>query len=517
MSELGNIEDRSKVRTAEDVERKYHLGRLVENQEINENQIINLETELNNFVDATTQNFEDVQEQLDGKVETWYYSGIPSLSNLPASDWTTNDEKDKHIGDLYYDQSTGYVYRFELDNNVYKWQEIHDKNATDALSIANNALDTADGKKRVFMVQPTPPYDNGDLWVQGSNGDIKVCQISRQTGSYVATDWIIASKYTDNTYASAIVDELGGTTTTILSGQVVQEMANYTKFTDLSTGGSTTIAGENITTGSIKSQNYVQDVSGTKINLVDGSIDSKNFKVDQYGNVTCNQIEINDGEIGNLNFILRENDTNRFAYLLPGAINFEREFTNYVEYINLHNDYDDDLPIAYLEMGKSTSNPYSKSNGVLIQSSMDTGLIMLAHNGNNTISLDGETGQIESNGVPVDTPVVLYETSGGTTGNVTLSDNITNYRKIKVYGWDNGSNNVLTSNEFYTYKQNNVVVQVSYVTNGNGIVYPCGSTYEIVDTSMNFQYHYRAGIYGSNIGYQSGTNYYKIMRIEGFK
>ena len=313
MSGLAKENDLSKVRTPEDVERKYNLGRLSENLEINENTIINLENELNNFIDVTyTNEVNNLQGQIDGKVETWYYSGIPSLSNLPASDWTTDEEKSKHIGDLYYNQATGYVYRFTYENNLYTWQEIHDEKAVDALSIANAAQDTADSKRRIFTSQPTPPYDNGDLWVQGSTGDIKACQVARQEGSYVATDWILASKYTDNTYATAIVDEMGGTTTTVLSGQVVTIMNNYTKFTDLSTGGSSTIAGDNITTGTIKSNNYIADTSGTKIELLTGAIDSKNFKVDSTGTITSTA-----GSIGGFNMTAHQ-----FLSNLTGLYNY---------------------------------------------------------------------------------------------------------------------------------------------------------------------------------------------------
>jgi phage-related protein len=281
MSSLAEINDTAKVRTAEDVERKYHLGKIMENQEYNEETIINLQTELNNFVDVTYPgDIDSLQEQIDGKVETWYYSGIPSLSNLPASEW---DDYSQHIGDLYYDQSTGYVYRFTLNGSTYEWEEIHDKIATDALSIADNAKDTADSKRTTYTSQPIPPYSNGDLWVQGANGDIMVCQVSREIGNFDSQDWIPASKYTDNTMAQAIVDEMGGTETTILSGQVIREMSNYTKFTDLATGGSTTIAGENVTTGSIKSQNYVQDISGTKIDLTNGKITTPYVDLDENG------------------------------------------------------------------------------------------------------------------------------------------------------------------------------------------------------------------------------------------
>ena len=284
MSGLANINDTAKVRTAEDVERKYHLGKIVENQEYNEEEIINIQAELDNFVDVTYPSDKaTLQSQIDGKVETWYYEGEPSLSNLPASNWTTDTEKDKHIGDLYYDQTTGFSYIFQKENGVYLWDDKPDSSTREALSIANNAYDTADSKRTIFTSQPIPPYSNGDLWVQGENGDIMVCQVGRTEGNFSNEDWIIASKYTDNTMAEAIVDEMGGTQTTILGGQVIREMSNYTKFTDLATGGSTTIAGENVTTGSIKSQNYVQDISGTKIDLTNGKITTPYVDLDENG------------------------------------------------------------------------------------------------------------------------------------------------------------------------------------------------------------------------------------------
>jgi len=280
MSGLGQMVDTTKVRTAEDVERKFSLEKITRNFEVVDNQIVNIQADLDNFTDVV---LPDMQEQIDGKVETWYYEGEPSLLNLPASAWTTDDEKDKHIGDLYYDQSTGYSYIFQKESGLYVWDDKPDSSTREALSIANDAYDTADSKRTTYTEQPTPPYSNGDLWVQGANGDILVCQVSRTEGSFDSEDWIPASKYTDNTMAEAIVDEMGGTETTILSGQVIREMANYTKFTDLATGGSSIISGDNITTGNIKSANFVQDVSGTKIDLTNGKITTPYVDLDDGG------------------------------------------------------------------------------------------------------------------------------------------------------------------------------------------------------------------------------------------
>lgn len=73
-------------------------------------------------------------------------------------------------------------------------------------------------------------------------------------------------------------------TTTQAQGTI--QMTGLVKFTDLSNAGSTTINGSNITTGIIKSSNYVSGSAGTSINLSNGVIDTKNFKVSSSGNIT---------------------------------------------------------------------------------------------------------------------------------------------------------------------------------------------------------------------------------------
>lgn len=232
------------------------------------------DTNLNNFVNITyKENMQSLATEIDGKISTWYNTGIPTLSSSPANDWKTDEEKLKHIGDLYYDKATGYCYRFEYSSNTYSWVNIKDEQIIESLALANAAKDTADGKRRIFTSQPTTPYDNGDLWVQGESGDIVVCQLTRAEGEFDEGDWIIASKYTDDTVAEAIVDELGGTQTTVLGGTVTQYTKNWVKFTDLATGSSTTISGDLIKTGTIDASkvriannNVVLDADGIKLN-----------------------------------------------------------------------------------------------------------------------------------------------------------------------------------------------------------------------------------------------------------
>lgn len=166
--------------------------------------------ELSNFITATYKHdITDLQNQIDGNISTWYYTGVPTLTNVPASQWTTQTDKDKHIGDLYYDKNTGYVYRFMLDNSVYKWIRITDEDIGAAMAAASKAQDTADGKRRVFVTQPVPPYDKGDLWCTGSSGDILTCMTAKASGgSYAASDWQKLNKYTDDSAVKALDNKL---------------------------------------------------------------------------------------------------------------------------------------------------------------------------------------------------------------------------------------------------------------------------------------------------------------------
>ena len=171
------------------------------------------DSSLNNFVNVTyTKQVNELNSKINTKITTWYYSGVPTLSNAPAKDWTTADLKASHVGDLYYDKATGYTYRF---NDAYGWERIIDKDLTEALALANSASDTADSKRRVFTTQPAPPYDNGDLWF--NNQEIYICQISKgEAETYAANDFIIATKYTDDTLATQVGDNLE-----VVRGQVL--------------------------------------------------------------------------------------------------------------------------------------------------------------------------------------------------------------------------------------------------------------------------------------------------------
>ena len=166
----------------------------------------------------------DLQNQIDGAIETWFYDGVPTLKNAPAISWKTDEDKETHLGDLYYDNKTGKAYRFAKDGSTYEWIIITDTELTKALKDssqalkdaaaadkkANGAQATANTKRRIFGSQPVPPYDVNDMWVNATypndgstyKNEILKCSTAKAEGEkFDIADWKLASKYTDDTVA----------------------------------------------------------------------------------------------------------------------------------------------------------------------------------------------------------------------------------------------------------------------------------------------------------------------------
>ena len=165
------------------------------------------ETEVNNFISNTyTTDINNLQSQIDGKIETWYQPNDPSVKwtkteELPWCDIDGNkildesgneivlvweSEKTEHEGDLWHNTSdnTQWIYKSG------EWQP---------QSIPNELLDKIDGKSSVYMVQPKPPYYEGDLWVTTNSegkASLKTSTVNRVDGNFDASDWI-DFKYAD--------------------------------------------------------------------------------------------------------------------------------------------------------------------------------------------------------------------------------------------------------------------------------------------------------------------------------
>ena len=226
-----NIMDSKKAVTAEDLIRRYNLENLKNDrksiQTIKEN-TNNTNNLLNNFIEATLSDLQNLQDQVDGNIATWFFSGVPTLQNSPAVDWTTDENKNNHLGDLYYDKDTGYAYRFTLDDTTYSWIKLSDSDIAEALAIANSAQDTADSKRRVFVTTPSPPYDVGDIWIK-EDTDLYRCAVSRSAGNFNEAEWVKATDYSNDDYAKNVEAVLNQFKQTVETDYATKVLLNTTK------------------------------------------------------------------------------------------------------------------------------------------------------------------------------------------------------------------------------------------------------------------------------------------------
>ena len=273
------------------------------------NQIISTQNSQSETINNIQSGLDDLVDQIDSNIT--YYKGnyVPTLENEPASEWTTDELKDNHLGDLFYNTDTGSAYRFVKDGVVYKWEEESNdvaeaielaenaiskataaqntaegaqttannalSTANNAQSSANNAQSSANSKRRVFVTEPVPPYDVGDLWTNGD--DIFVCKTAKTSGqSFSSSDWENATNYaeeiqTTNTKLNETVSNLDGTNSVIANLQttLTNEYLNAEQI-------------ESITNGQAED---IEALSGqiTQIQTQAGSIDLRVTEIEQNG------------------------------------------------------------------------------------------------------------------------------------------------------------------------------------------------------------------------------------------
>ena len=169
-----------------------------------------VEEDLKNYVNKV----DKLQEQVDGKVEQYFYNYDPTLENWPAMSWKDDTTKKAHNGDLFYntDSKKGWQWTYDEETKTGSWVEVTDKDTLDTLEAASKAQDTGDGKRQVFTADaskdehPDPPYDEGDLWYTGA--EVLVCGKPKAKGeAYDAGDWGKKDNYTNKDEVVDAVDK----------------------------------------------------------------------------------------------------------------------------------------------------------------------------------------------------------------------------------------------------------------------------------------------------------------------
>lgn len=153
-------QDKCKVRQASDLEQKYDLGGLAGSAKSNtrlDEQVRLLNQTLAQHIANSNTRFEELEEI--ETIGTHFYSGVPSLFNEPASSWNTDELKQEHIGDMYYDTDNGHIYLFKLTDDVFEWVECFNEtvSTTQSLEQVHEITDVVENTRLEVTLEPELP------------------------------------------------------------------------------------------------------------------------------------------------------------------------------------------------------------------------------------------------------------------------------------------------------------------------------------------------------------------------
>ena len=215
-----------------------------------------------------------MQQQIDGAIETWTGTDVPTLQNAPASSWTTAQLKDQHVGDVYFvvnsqSQQNGYNYRFTKTGSSYSWQLIKDSDVTNALQ----RLETAEGKITTFESDiSTLQTDTGTLKTKTTSLETRMSDAESDILDKVDTtdfnelsDTVDGHTQTLSQHTTAISNKADSSTVTALTTRVNKNE------TDIS--GINTTIGELQTTVASKADGSALTTVSNKLNTVSDTVD----------------------------------------------------------------------------------------------------------------------------------------------------------------------------------------------------------------------------------------------------
>ena len=252
----------------QEVERR--LANLIQTTKSNNTTITKTNNSLNSFLSSLAINLKDLLTS-QGDISLWFFNeDKPTLLNQPYIRW---GNKSEHYGDIFYSKTKGSIYQFKENG---EWEILNDETLRKAMALTNESIDG--NERKIFTITPSPPYKSGDWYIQ-EDGTLLICQIGREDGKYNKSDFVTSIEY-----AGSIAKQTGNTLD-VLKGTVITTSDRAVTYLDRATNTTTEISGDSIKSGMLTSNNYLKNNKGMQINLNDGKIDTKNFKVDENGNV----------------------------------------------------------------------------------------------------------------------------------------------------------------------------------------------------------------------------------------
>lgn len=117
-------------------------GKIIFSADIDNNQIVIDGASVRIGASSLDGLLNSMQGQIDGNINTWTGTSVPTLSNYPANEWLDSTEMGKHVGDIYYDGNS-HAYRFVNEGDGYYWKQLKDTDVTKALKDSEDALSAA--------------------------------------------------------------------------------------------------------------------------------------------------------------------------------------------------------------------------------------------------------------------------------------------------------------------------------------------------------------------------------------
>lgn len=229
-----------------------------------------------------------LQGEIDGAIETFTVSEIPTLNNEPAVNWTTDDIKSTHVGDLCYvvnnaSDNDGFCYRFQYNGTAYSWALIKDNDVTKAIQ------DIAElgGEVTQFKTDYTNKVSEIDGGIESLKSRTTAIETSVSTKVETSVFNTLKNTVDENSanitsLAETVTTKADSSTVTTLSN-IVNEVkqtadANSSSISNLTTTVNSKADGSKVTALETKTSTIEQNLSGVTTRVT--NLESENDGLD---------------------------------------------------------------------------------------------------------------------------------------------------------------------------------------------------------------------------------------------
>lgn len=415
----------------------------------------------------------DLEKQNDKKAETWYQGTDPSV------DWKTTDDKKGHQGDLWYDTQNQKTYIYGVNG----WEETKTNPPDDV-------FDKIDGKAQIFITQPIPPYNVGDLWFNNETSDIMTCVKARVTGNFDSTEWEKRNKYTDDSSLSTFLNNTYKSDIGNIQNQIDGKIETYRQSEDPSLSWTDADKPKHI--GDLwynTSTNETSMYTGSKWDAVSGNIPDEVWNtIDKKAQIFTDTptVPYNKGDlwfVGENGIYIDEEHPNEYKNEILTCITAKADGTSFsIDDWQKKNSYTDNS--ALNEFKNNVGYTQINSEWV-ISPNIKGGHLMITQNGSQYSAEITPDGKLKATGAEITGAITA--TSGSFTGTVNAdSGTFTNVdiQSGKIGGLTLASNSIKSSNGNFSVTSGGKLTATNASITGNIIATSGSFTGAIIATSL---------------------------------